>query len=105
MSTLTVKFAVENNRANLSGPLVFDNVLAVLPLGLNYIQTAAQAIFDFSAVKEADSASIALLLEWWRAAEKLHKKIRFHHLPASMRALITVSSLESVNGFFDDEMQ
>lgn len=81
---------------NVSGALSFDTVLVVLDAGVKLINDKKQPIFDFSKVTKTDSAAVALLLEWWRAATLTNKSIQFINLPQSMLSLIKVASLETV---------
>lgn len=53
---------------------------------------------DLAGVTRADSAGVALLVEWLRLARQQGRSLRFVHIPAQMRALIQVSDLEDLLG-------
>ena len=80
----------------LQGELGFSTVLALRKQGLNYIQQTEKPVFDLKAVNKADSAGVALLLEWWRAAHQLQKPIQFLNIPSRMQALMKVSNVDEV---------
>lgn len=97
-SKAKVILTLEAGQAKLAGELNFDNVLTIRQTGLDYLTKASSANFDFAQLKKADSAGVALLLEWWRAATLQKKQLRFTNLPEGMQALINVSSLDEVIG-------
>jgi phospholipid transport system transporter-binding protein len=53
-------------------------------------------ILDLSGVIEADSASVALLIDWMRKAKKKNKVLQFSSLPEKMKDIINVSNLEGI---------
>ena len=75
----------------ISGRLTFDTVEAV-----RAAVRAAQAslrgreevvTFDLDAVEQADSAGLALLVEWRRTAQRERGRIHFRGAPPAMRAI------------------
>ena len=46
-----------------------------------------EVIFDFSAVSEADSSAVAVMLGWLRAADAASARVKFAHIPAGVRSL------------------
>lgn len=93
-----VSLTVTNGVAQLSGELNFFTVLSIREDGLQYVQQTEKPIFDFSATSKADSAGVALMIEWWRRATRAKKKIAFEKLTPSLISLIRVSNLEEVFG-------
>ena len=52
-----------------------------------------EATIDLSAIGRADSAAIALLVEWRRRARLDGRTLRFRGLPQSLRDLLELSEL------------
>lgn len=50
----------------------------------------ADAIFDLSGVTEVDSAALAVVFGWQRAAKRLNKSVRIANLPHALRSLADV---------------
>lgn len=67
-------------------PLIMANARGLLEAGRAALQPGEQ-VFDFSAVDEADSSAIAIMLGWLRAAEAARSTIKFAHIPAGVRSL------------------
>ena len=51
---------------------------------------------DLAGVSRADSAGLALLLDWLRQTRAQGRKITFEHLPAQLQAIVNVSGLDEV---------
>ena len=51
---------------------------------------------DLSAVSRADSAGVALLIEWLRQAKRNNKTIRFSNMPEQMHEIATVSGVDKL---------
>ena len=66
--------------------LTTANAHLVLAEGLQAI-ASGQFEFDFAATQQADSAGVALLLCWQRAAQKRGVTLRLLNLPASLQSL------------------
>jgi phospholipid transport system transporter-binding protein len=67
--------------------LTFNNAQTVLQAGLRAIADG-QAEFDLSEVAVVDSAAIATMLAWQRAARKAGRTLAFHNLPANLHSLV-----------------
>lgn len=52
--------------------------------------------FDLGGVSRSDSAGLALLLEWMRAAEREKVTLHLRHLPEQMRDIARLSELHEV---------
>jgi phospholipid transport system transporter-binding protein len=48
---------------------------------------AGRGDLRFSAVSEADSSAVAVMLGWLRAADAASARVRFAHIPAGVRSL------------------
>jgi phospholipid transport system transporter-binding protein len=51
---------------------------------------------DLAGVTEADSAGLALLIEWVRAARQSNRAIRFQNVPGQITALARISEVEEL---------
>lgn len=67
--------------------LTFNNAQTVLQAGLRALADG-QAEFDFADVTAVDSAAIATMLAWQRAARKAGKVLAFRNLPANLQSLV-----------------
>jgi phospholipid transport system transporter-binding protein len=52
--------------------------------------------FDLAGVGRADSAGVALLLEWLRQARDANAALHYVHLPEPLRAIARVSGVEAL---------
>ena len=83
----------EGNRLSLSGPLTIATVAGVVEEGRAQV-IEADRVVDLSAVTHVDSAALALLLSWVRAARAAGRQLSVDHAPA---ALISLASLYDVD--------
>lgn len=67
--------------------LTVHTASTVLATGLQAI-SAGQTAFDLSGVTELDSAAVATLLAWQRAALARGNPLTFTHLPANLCSLM-----------------
>ena len=77
----------------LSGDLSFESLPGVLVQSAEYASRAdlpERLTIDFSGVGAVDSAAVALLLEWRRAAAARGKTLEFVNLPANLLALASL---------------
>ncbi len=81
----------------LSGVLDFTSVVALQQAGISPLQGEATSLrIDLAGVEHANSAGLALLIHWWRAARQAQRELQFLHLPPQLQALAQVSGLESI---------
>ena len=79
----------------LEGALTMQTAAALLERGR--LQAAAGDLhIDFSAVTEADSAALALLLDWLRVARTSGHRIVIGALPAGLRTLAALYDLDGL---------
>jgi len=71
-------------RFALSGILDFSTVDALLPRGLALLDGAGPALLDLAGVTRANSAGLALLLEWLDQARRRGRELHVTHLPTSL---------------------
>lgn len=86
----------EDSWFRVSGELSFDTVPEVLERSRDLFGRAERIDIDLSGVERSDSAGLALLVEWMREAERLHKPIQFLNIPPQMMAMVRVSGLDQV---------
>jgi phospholipid transport system transporter-binding protein len=67
----------------------------VLQTGLDAI-AKGQTAFDFSTTQQTDSAAVAMLLAWQRAAKDRGVVLQFHNLPASLKSLAQLYDVASL---------
>ncbi|HEC20060.1 MAG TPA: STAS domain-containing protein [Gammaproteobacteria bacterium] len=51
---------------------------------------------DLQGVNRADSAGVALLIEWQRAAAQRQQRLRFENIPAQMRSIAHLSGVDEL---------
>ena len=87
-----------DNQFAVSGSLNFATVSQLLIQSKSLFANAAAIDIDLSAVQHADSAGLALLLEWLRYGKQVNKVVHFHGLPTQLRTLASISEVESLFG-------
>ena len=81
----------------IDGELVFDTVPDLLLSSRPLFETPGATIgLDLHGVTRGDSAGLALLVEWLRAARQGGKTITFRNIPDQMIALAKVSGLDAL---------
>jgi phospholipid transport system transporter-binding protein len=73
----------------VSGSMTLETAAMLLTGGLSELGTG-ETMFDLAAVTDADSAGLAVLFGWQRAAQAQGKKLRVANLPASLVSLAEV---------------
>lgn len=96
MTTKPYHLEVNDDTLIVGGEIYFDNVVAAMELGLQYMQPKDSIKIDLSGLKHCDSSSLALCSAWVRARRRQKKEIVFIHLPPFMYDLIRVHGLDLV---------
>lgn len=79
---------------SLNGDLTFQTFNAVWQPGCDQIQQCQSPVhIDLSGVTRCDSAGVAMIIDWFRAAKKMNKDIILLQIPAQMQAIVKVSGL------------
>jgi len=92
--------AVGEGRFRLVGELTFATVMALWREGTAQLTGGDGPLtVDLGQVERADSAGLALLIEWTREAERAKRPIQFHNVPRQMREIARVSSLDGILPF------
>jgi phospholipid transport system transporter-binding protein len=75
--------------------LTMNNAQTVLEAGLHAI-AGGQASMDLADLTVVDSAAVATLLAWQRAARKHGKPLVFHNFPANLQSLVALYGVDEV---------
>jgi len=81
-------------RFELSGEMSFDTVDRILRASEGQFNRHDNLEVDFSRVHDADSAGLALLLEWKSRAHQRSAQIHFTALPQSMLAIAQTTEVQ-----------
>ncbi|HVY22122.1 MAG TPA: STAS domain-containing protein [Steroidobacteraceae bacterium] len=95
MSQATLTSRGENQFA-VSGNMNFATVPELLSQSERLFSAASAIDIDLSAVLHADSAGLALLLEWLRYGKHNSKSVHYRNVPAQLRLLAAISEVESL---------
>lgn len=91
--------AGEGGRFQVSGELVFATVPELLAQGRVLFDSDAGIELDFHRVTRADSAGLALLIEWTRIAHHRHRNIVFRNVPEQLLSIARVSGVDAILPF------
>ena len=80
--------------AALSGSLSFATVADLLPRGVESINAKRVASIDLAAVSGADSAGLALLVEWLSVAKAAGQALRYGNIPSQLLQLAKLSDVD-----------
>jgi phospholipid transport system transporter-binding protein len=80
---------VSGGRMRVTGPMVIDSAASLKKAGDSAV-TAGAAMVDLAAVTEADSAALAILLSWLRAAQERKQALMIVNTPENIRSLATL---------------
>jgi phospholipid transport system transporter-binding protein len=58
--------------------------------------SSSDTVFDLARITRADSAGVALLLEWQRRAKEAGIKLRFVNLPPQLQAIARVVGVDGI---------
>lgn len=84
-----------NGRFRVAGDIGFANVTQLLGESrVLFSHPADSLLVDLGGVGRADSAGLALLLEWMRLAQAAGKSIRYRQIPAQLLAIAHASNLD-----------
>jgi phospholipid transport system transporter-binding protein len=81
-------------RAALAGALNIQTAGRLLLRGMESIRSKQVASIDLAAVSTADSAGLALLIEWLSVAKAAGQPLRYENVPAQLLQLAKLSDVE-----------
>jgi phospholipid transport system transporter-binding protein len=79
---------------SVSGPMTFVSVPALFAGSSGWFAAGRDITIDLAQVTQADSAGLALLVEWLRQARRAQCRARFINIPPQMQVLIRVNCLQ-----------
>lgn len=77
---------VSGNSLRVAGPMVIGTATALKAEGEAAVAAAATVV-DLTGVSDADSAAVAVLLAWVRAARDRNQQLAIINVPESIRSL------------------
>ena len=82
----------------VSSALTFETALGVFEAGVEcFVRDGSAAItVDFAAVSKADSAGLAVLIEWRRWSRQHGRHLMYVNLPAQINAIAHLSEVSEV---------
>jgi phospholipid transport system transporter-binding protein len=86
----------DEGRIELVGDLTFETVGALLARGPDTVQAENGTVVDLAKVTRADSAGLALMVEWLRRARRRNARIEIINMPEQMRSIARMSKLDGV---------
>ena len=88
---------VADNEFSVSGELNMQTVPAISRMANSQLNDiSGEVSIDLSGVSRADSAGLALLIDWLRIAKRQQYAIHFRNLPEQLRQIATVSELHDI---------
>lgn len=88
--------AAGEGRYRVEGTLDLSSVSILLGSEAGMFGPGRETIIDLSGVGRADSAGVALLIEWLRRARQRGGEIRYAAVPAQMQAIIGLCDLDGL---------
>lgn len=83
---------------SVSGAISFANAGAALRKGPQPARNAGVLDLDLAELKNADSASLAVLIAWSAAAQRQGASLRYRNAPQGLRNLAHLCDLEELLG-------
>jgi phospholipid transport system transporter-binding protein len=80
----------------VAGPLSFDSAGETLLISQSWLKAGHQIKFDLAGVTRADSAGLALIVEWVKEARGCGGDAQFVNVPPQLLALATACGLASL---------
>lgn len=85
----------EGERLLVKVPLLMANASGLLEAGCSALKPGEQ-IFDFSAVGEADSSALAVMLGWLRAGAASGAVVKFDQVPTGVHSLAELYGVKAL---------
>jgi phospholipid transport system transporter-binding protein len=93
MNSLTVHLTADGV-FKLTGDLTFASINKKTVGLCDFTKIHGTIIMDFSAVNHADSAGLALLIEWLKLAQASQRTLQFNHIPPQLLTLAQLSGFD-----------
>ncbi len=94
--SVTLKDEEAEPRCLIQGVLDFTTAREALSSVLPHIANNDTLHIDLAGVTDANSAGLALLVEWRAEALRTNHDVTFHHIPDSLRQLAVVSQVDGL---------
>lgn len=91
-----IREADDGERFALEGELSFASAGVALKRTAKLFASASDTIFDLARIARADSAGVALLLEWQRRAKEAGIELRFVNIPPQVQAIARVVGVDGI---------
>lgn len=91
-----IKYDDHSKAFMVSGEMTLESAKLALVESKGVFDAVNDIEIDLQHVTQADSAGLALLLDWMRTAQKAKKPISFKHLPEQMNAIAKASGLDEL---------
>jgi phospholipid transport system transporter-binding protein len=85
--------AAGDGRFELSGEVGFDDAVRLLAEGDAAFGNLQEVEVDLSGISRADSAGLALLLEWSISAAAAGRSLRYRNVPSAISSLAGISDV------------
>ncbi|MCW9079358.1 MAG: STAS domain-containing protein [Gammaproteobacteria bacterium] len=85
-----------NGQFAVSGNLEIETATDALADSMIKFNPYSEIEVDLSGVTRADSAGLALLLEWVHWAKNTAREIRFKNVPEQIRSIARISEVDSI---------
>ncbi len=82
-------------RHPVSGALTFDTAPGLYHESRGWFAPGAELVIDLAQVERADSAGLALMIEWLKRAQVAGCRLQFANIPAQVQTLIRVNGLQT----------
>jgi phospholipid transport system transporter-binding protein len=79
----------------VSGALTFDTAPGLYHESRGWFVAGAELVIDLAQVERADSAGLALMVEWLKRARVTGCRLHFANIPAQVQTLIRVNGLQA----------
>jgi len=87
----------DDGRVHLTGELSFQTVPGFFAANQDIFDNDNDELYiDLDGITRADSAGIALLIEWQRQAFSKKKTISFHNIPTQLLSIARLSGVETI---------
>jgi len=84
-------------QAAITGPMTFATVTELRREGRRVLRAATgETVFDLRGVTQADSAGLALLVDWLAFGRAHGRQLRFVNLPETLQALAVIADVRTL---------
>lgn len=91
-----IKYEEHSKRFVVTGEMTLESAKLALVGSKGVFDAVNDIEIDLQHVTQADSAGLALLVDWMRTAKNAKKSIAFKHLPEQMNAIAKASGLDEL---------